>query len=406
MHAHSHYRSNKGDKVMKICIMNVSLTGHIKPTLDLIKDLQNLGHEVIYIFPDGTQIEQEILNSTEKIFKFKYEIDLTPEALSAEDYYIRLLDIQDDELINILSYLKEIKPDCIMCDSLFFGGVIFSEALSVPLVTLHCTRIISPNASIFPPSSLVSQASHKKRLYLWNLDQRIKNICKIINIPNIDRIKFQAFPGSFVLILIPEWLDGKYENLSERFIYYNTQKPLELEFPTTDREKIYISLGSIHSGNEKLIRGIIEQLIPMGFKSIIVSSLKSAKYLKNIEINEGVQIFEWCNQEESLRGCNVFISHGGMGGIVQAIASGIPHLIFPLTFEQNGNAHVLQNKALGLKYHDSTEHYLEKLPDLVDRLIKNEIYHKTILYYRNSLQNDSQQDSLEKILNILEHETP
>jgi MGT family glycosyltransferase len=113
-----------------------------------------------------------------------------------------------------------------------------------------------------------------------------------------------------------------------------------------EKPVVYISLGTIVKGAKKFFQQCIEAFRDEPV-NVIISTGKTfdAQKLKNIPSN--VQIYPSVPQIEVLRMADVFVTHGGMNSISEALVYGVPMIVIPFMTDQPVNARQVETLGLG-----------------------------------------------------------
>jgi MGT family glycosyltransferase len=127
-------------------------------------------------------------------------------------------------------------------------------------------------------------------------------------------------------------------------IYKRQSKPFD--FVKGEKPVVYISLGTIVKGAKKFFQQCIEAFRDEPV-NVIISTGKTfdAQKLKNIPSN--VQIYPSVPQIEVLRMADVFVTHGGMNSISEALVYGVPMIVIPFMTDQPVNAGQVETLGLG-----------------------------------------------------------
>jgi UDP:flavonoid glycosyltransferase YjiC (YdhE family) len=126
---------------------------------------------------------------------------------------------------------------------------------------------------------------------------------------------------------------------------------------STRKKIVYCSFGTFYTGPDRTLLSFLENLIE------VIESLKDCilivsvntyviQTLQNkISKTENVYFFKRVPQLEVLKHSNVFITHGGMGSIKEAIEYKVPMLVYPLDphYDQKGNSLKIEYYQLGLR---------------------------------------------------------
>jgi glucuronosyltransferase len=160
-------------------------------------------------------------------------------------------------------------------------------------------------------------------------------------------------------------------------IHIKPKKPLSSDIQTfMDEAKqgvIYFAIGTVLESSQ----------IPVNFRTAIFKvfgSLKQRILLKmnpeNItEIPPNILVKNWFPQIDILahKNCILFVSHGGLFGMIEAITNAVPMLIIPFFGDQPSNAIIAESKGFALKLNlkDVSE---ETLKAKIEELISNKKY--------------------------------
>lgn len=138
------------------------------------------------------------------------------------------------------------------------------------------------------------------------------------------------------------------------------------------KQLIYCSLGS-HSEWAKenwrrLIASITEAMTHFSDKQLIiqVSDEEDRKAIKPLLDN--VIVVDWVPQLDVLEKAVLFITHGGLSSVREAIYFGVPMVVFPYGMDQPGNAARVVFHKLGLRGDISTVN-AQKINDLITRVM-------------------------------------
>lgn len=128
-----------------------------------------------------------------------------------------------------------------------------------------------------------------------------------------------------------------YERKAESFDFIKGEKPV-----------IYISLGTVLKGAVAFFQNCIEAFRDENMEVIIsVGKQFDVKKLKNIPPN--IHIYSTVPQLEVLKMADVFVTHGGMNSISEALVYGTPMVVIPFVSDQPVNARCVEKLGVGKK---------------------------------------------------------
>lgn len=162
-------------------------------------------------------------------------------------------------------------------------------------------------------------------------------------------------------------------------VEYN-EKALEIQrWKNKNAKFVYCSFGTIEVKNKKIILAFLEKLIQAVQSEnnvVLIISLKAQpKDIGKLCLSPSTYVFNSVPQLEVLRLADVFVTHGGINSIKEAVYAAVPMLMIPVhtDYDPKGNAARVAYHGLGRRgdaQGDSTKEIKEKIDDL----LKNPIY--------------------------------
>ncbi len=177
--------------------------------------------------------------------------------------------------------------------------------------------------------------------------------------------------------------DPSYQNDARHIYALKRNKNLKL---------IYCSFGTIALKEKKILISFLQKLIQVAVTEnfLLLISLKAqAEDIYKLKTSENIYIFNSVPQLEVLSYADLFITHGGLNSIKEAIFAEVPMLMYPIhtDYDPKGNSARIVFHGLGLRGNpvaDSENQIKEKIKDLLSNpLYKRkvqELKHKDALY--------------------------
>ena len=322
----------------KILMVNLPYTGHTNPTLPLARELVSRGHEVAYI------------NSPE----WKERIEATGSSfIPYKDWPANLSHDEEKKRCVWAAYerTKEVggDNDLLIHEALFYPAKTLAEQLGLPRV-----RQWSFCAWNEPVFQLQQASSSLFAFFSWLLEKDMypRRVTRRMQLESGSIIKKIVQDGADLeIVYVPELFQPKRETFSDNYHFVNMHYPLgsggeSFPFATSDRPLIYISLGSILSSKAfclKCIRAFRNEDVNV----ILVTGKVDVASLG--EIPDNFHLTSYAPQIEILQRAALFITHGGMNSINEAMFYGVPMLVLPLLNDQPGNALRIEELGLGKK---------------------------------------------------------
>ena len=315
---------------MKILFVNLPYHGHVIPTIGLVQKLIKAGHQVTYLMPHDWA--DKVVDSGTQFLGYEN----TPKL----DKQIRNAFFKAEEVI--ASY------DLVLYEQFFFVGKHLAEKHGK-----KCVRIFTAPATNKELMRAFISSGGPMGIFrlpligtLWTQDcvkgLGIKLKCHnwldeiVENPPNCNLVytlrSFQPFAEDF-------------PKEQFHFIGPSVYKRREEPFPVLAKPVIYISIGTILKGGEKFFRACIEAFekekvtVVLSVGNFDISRLKHIP--KNFVIRNRVP------QITVLKKACLFITHGGMNSVSEAMVSGVPMLVIPFVSDQPVNARQVEKLGLG-----------------------------------------------------------
>lgn len=316
---------------MKILFINLPYYGHVVPTIGLVQELIKQGGEVTYLMPFDW--EEKVAESGAKFYGYQNHRQLS------------------EQIKNAYATAESIvqQYDLIIYEQFFFLGKHLADKYQKPVVRIFTAPVTN--------KKLMKQfISAKGPLSIFK--------CKWIN---------KAFTKDIaedIVLKTDNWLDEIIYNPPELNLVYTLRayQPYEEEFseeqykflgPSIYERKetsfdfvkgtkpvIYISLGTILKGAVSFFKMCIDVFGEENVDVIISVGQKfDMKKLKNIPTN--IHIYKSVPQITVLKMADVFVTHGGMNSVSEALAYGVPMVVIPFVSDQPVNAEFVEKLGVG-----------------------------------------------------------
>lgn len=316
---------------MKILFINLPYSGHIIPTLGLVKELTSRGHQVTYLLTADWQ--DKIIETGCKFIGYTYSTKLSAQmksACAAADGIAAEFDV-------------------IIYEQFFFLGKHIADKHSkpsvrifTPLATNHTLMKEFVNGGLFEIFRFkwACRAFTKEvsRGFELKTDCWLKEI--IENPPDLNLVytvrEFQPYEADFP--------DENYKFLGAS-IYKRSVDP-EFLLPESAKPLIYISLGTIANKSISFYKKCIAAFKNENVR-VVMSVGKSVNIRKLGKFPDNFFVYSHVPQLDVLRKAAVFITHGGMNSITEALYFGVPMVVVPQMTDQPANARRVNQLHLG-----------------------------------------------------------
>ena len=315
---------------MRILFVNLPYHGHVTPTIGLVQELIKAGHQVTYLMPYDW--ESRIAESGADFLGYENNPQL--------DKQIRNAFFKAEEVIA--------SHDLVLYEQFFFVGKHLAEKHGK-----KCVRIFTSPATNKELMRAFISSGGPMGIFripligtLWTMDAvkglGIKLKCRnwldeiVENPPDCNLVytlrSFQPFAENF-----PE---GQFHFIGPS-VYERREEP----FSVLAKPVIYISIGTILKGGEEFFRACMEAFenapvtVVLSVGNFDISRLKHIP--KNFVIRNRVP------QIAVLKQASLFITHGGMNSVSEAMVHGVPMVVIPFVSDQPVNARQVEKLGLG-----------------------------------------------------------
>ncbi|MBR1969172.1 MAG: glucosyltransferase [Clostridia bacterium] len=337
----------------KIVFFGIPAHGHTNPTLEIVKELVSRGHEVWYY---SYIIMREKIESAGANFISCDNYD-AEQRLSAKDATRVGKDLAfstkilvdttlalDDKVCNDMA---ELKPDCIVADSMALWGKAVALKLGIPFVSStttfafnqHSAKIIKQSIGDLLKMIFAMPKTSKQVKRLKDKGYPVKNILDIIG--NDDK--------THTIVYTSREFQPFSETFSEKYAFVGPSIRTATDKIEKNRDKlIYISMGTVNNDMMPFYKKCIS-----AFKNTDYQVIMSVGNLVSVndfgELPENISVYSHVDQIAVLEKADVFVSHCGMNSVSESLYFEVPLVMLPQTAEQKGVAERVAQLGAGLK---------------------------------------------------------
>ena len=361
----------------KIVFFCIPAHGHTNPTLGVVRELVSQGHQVWYY---SYNIMREKLESAGAIFVSCDDYDMEQKLNDKDSTRVgKDLAFSTKVLVDTTLALDEkvcadmvqLKPDCIVADSMALWGKAVALKLGIPFVSSTTTFAFN---------------KHSAKI----MKQGIRDLIKMIfsapkTSKQVKRLKAKGYPIENILDIIgsddnahtivytsPQFQPCS-ETFSEKYEFVGPSIRTSADEIEKTRDKlIYISMGTVNNDMMPFYKACISALANTDYQ-VIMSVVKLVSVDDFGELPENISVFSHVDQIAVLKKADVFISHCGMNSVSESLYFAVPLVMLPQTSEQRGVAERVLELGAGLKLVKSDTASVLKA---VNEIFANDIYKK------------------------------
>jgi len=320
----------------RIVFFNILAYGHTNPTIEVVRELVNRGHEVIYYsFKEFKERIEDTGATCICCDEYLPELRKEDERKVGKDFSLLIDMIVDTTLALDEKVCKELinfKPDCIVSDSLSFWGKLFAKKLNIPYICSTTTfafneytaKLMKPDVKEALSMIFGMGRINKKIEQLRNRGYGVKNFIEIVENKN----------STNTIVYTSKEFQPMVETFSNKYYFVGPSVANDVYKKTlNNRKQIYISLGTVNNQNNNFYRNCIN-----AFKNCdidVVMSVGKDTDIKSLgDIPNNFCVKNSVRQIEVLQNTDVFITHCGMNSVNESLYYGVPMVLFPQHSEQ------------------------------------------------------------------------
>lgn len=326
---------------MKLAWFCIPAAGHTNPTLEVVRTLTEAGHHVRYYTFEAFREKIEAVGAQViTIDDYCAEMKLGPDAgpRIAKDTAFATEVLADTTLAvdeALLDDLRAYQPEVIVSDSMAMWGKLLAIKLGVPYVCSTTTFAFNQHSAKIMKQSLGDLV--KLLLGMPKINKQLKRLQAKGYAVNSILDVVQNDNDTNTIVYTSDYFQPCAETFSDKYTFVGPSVKEAAPLPrTSDRKRVYISMGTVNNDMPKLYRRCIEAL---GDRyELILSVGQSVDPAALGELPPHVTAAQHVDQMAVLADCDAFLTHCGMNSVSEALYCGVPLVLFPQTNEQRGVA--------------------------------------------------------------------
>lgn len=318
---------------MKILFINLPYYGHVVPTIGLVRELIDRGCEVTYLLPFDW--EDKIAESGAAFCGYKNHRQLSEQIKNAYAAAEAIVD----------------QFDLAVYEQFFFLGKHLAEKHGKPVARIFTAPVTNEKlmTEFITAKGPLSIFRHK-----WIARAFTKDIAKDIPLKTdnwLDEIIHN--PPALNLVYTLRQFQPYAEDFPEaqyKFIGPSTyeRRSSGIDYTKKERPIVYISLGTVLKGAASFFQSCMDAFRGDDM-DVILSVGEKFNVRKLRAIPPNVYIYRSVPQTDVLKIADVFVTHGGMNSVSEALVSGTPMVVIPFTSDQPVNARQVETLGVGVK---------------------------------------------------------
>ena len=337
----------------KIVFFCIPAHGHTNPTLEVVRELISRGHQVWYYSYNWLKDKIEETGATFiSCDDYDMEQKLTPKEATriGKDLAFSTKILVDTTLAlddKVCTDMEQLKPDCIVADSMAVWGKAVAMKLGIPFVSSTTTFAFNQYSSKIMKKSfgelfgmLLSMPKITKDIKrLQDKGYPIKNILDILQNDN----------ETNTIVYTSSQFQPCADTFSDKYAFVGPSiRPTTEKIDKTHEKLIYISMGTVNNDMMPLYKDCIKALTDTEYQVIMsVGNLVSLNDFGKLPDN--ISVFPQVDQIAVLKEADVFVSHCGMNSVNESLYFEVPLVMLPQTSEQSGVATRVSQVGAGIQ---------------------------------------------------------
>jgi MGT family glycosyltransferase len=346
--------------------MNFPTTGQLNPTLALVQELVERGHEVVYFLPES--FRPLILHTGASFHPVEASVyahlRAQPAPATREDddrrlagLPIRMLKASRQALPPLLACVEDERPDCLIYSGLFIWARMITYALDIPGVALWPTYAPTERLRSSPSRADSSPAEIRAAL-----QDELDYLRARYHLPFPTITALVRGDEGLVVVFLPRVFQPDASSPDDRYVFVGPSfrpdrdhavrtRDHALESLLAGRDEdhpcLYISRGTIYTHQPEFYDACISAFGDTRWRVI----LALGSHLPPTSLGRLPPNFVAASafpQLEILPHTDLFLSHGGMNSVMESLCFGVPLVVVPHIHEQRRTAERLAELGLGI----------------------------------------------------------
>lgn len=346
----------------KIVFFSIPAHGHTNPTIPVVSELVNKGHQVWYY--SFLEFQQKIKDAG-AIFiacdKFLPQVSQKELDSKVGKDFAALIEMTTETTIaldqKVCKELKEIQPDCIVSDSMCTWGKLFAKKLGIPYICSTTSFAFNQHTAKLMKRSFIEiwrmmvgmRRINKKIKQLNDYGYQVKNVVSLIQNDN----------ETDTIVYTSKEFQPLADTFSERYTFVgpSIRRTGSLQDCIRGRKTIYISLGTVLNQNQDFYESCLIAFANTDYD--VVMAVGDKTDISSLgRIPENFTVKNVVDQISVLQKADVFITHCGMNSTSEGLYFGVPLVLFPQHGEQRMVADRVAELGAGLALKNNKPKYL------------------------------------------------
>ena len=336
-----------------IAFVSIPSIGHVYPTLAVVAELVRRGHRVTYasVRPRASVIEAMGATLVPYTSLLAADSDRDLALPDPADFLRRIWLTFLEEAEAVLPQLEAAyandPPDIVLYDAMAFAGRVLAAKHGLPTIQLRTGLVSNTHWSIAQLADF--DPAHPTYLtYLARLDAFLTRH----GVPMTPE-EFRTPSGQRQIVFLPRAFQYRGETFDRRFVFVGpcvrpTAGDPGWRPPRDGGPVLLATLGTVYNRHPAFYRTCFAAFEQSPWHVVLAVGERTDP----AELGpapDNVAVHRVVPQLDVLARASAFVSHAGMGGLLEAMREGVPQVAVPQTLEQEANARRLAELGLGVR---------------------------------------------------------
>lgn len=359
----------------RVHFYNIPYHGHVNPTLPLMRELVARGDEVAYFSTPGFEARIRAAGASYRGYSDLSAFDETRSETHTIHQGALLAKAVHLLLPEALAAVEKERPDYVMFDMSAAWGSIAARRYGIPSVASfpHMPfywRTVVNDSRVFRKfvASVRPGSGHYREL-----QRQVRKSVRDHKLRSVAEANVLSSSAELNIVFLTRYYQPYQSHFDESYVYVGPtietdrrEEPMAIAKQPGQR-LIYIAVGTVYKANLEFFRACMEALADPTI-AVILSVGRAVDPASLGAVPANFTVAQYVPQLQVLREADLFISHGGMNSINEAVAYGVPMVLVPNTIEQTINAARVEELRCGI-YLDHAQLSVETLRTAVDRAL-------------------------------------
>jgi len=320
---------------MHVVFFNVLGSGHVNPTLPVVRALVARGDKFTYFtYPDR---KKDVEAAGAEFHNYGSDDFRVGQFHPDGEFPTQLFPAAAGLLPYLLDRLEVIKPDRIVADNCAPWGAAAAQRLGIPLIGSISTFAFG--------RALMAQVRGQGNMEMDAVNEAAFATLRDEWQVTFDPADFPLFFAEQNVVYTGRLFNPSVEDRSQKFEFVGPMiepRPSDGDFPTehyakSTKRRVYISMGSILGSMRNLGQSFYQPFFDaLGEREDLEVVLSVGRKVDPADLDapKNFRVERFVPQLELLQHVDVFVTHGGMNSANEALHCGVPLLVLPFFGDQ------------------------------------------------------------------------